>query len=80
MTDDNEIVVILEKRERKRFFYQIQRESEEKGLIPPAPFLFLKTMVRPLQYTGGILLGVFLGIFSLIFVFLLFVYLLHLEL
>lgn len=76
---DEEILTILEKKERKRFFKQIQDQSEKEGYVPPNPFLFLEKMAHPLQYTGGILFGIFLGIIILIFNFILFVFLLHLQ-
>ncbi len=76
---DDEILTILEKKERKRFLNQIQAQSEKEGHIPPTPFLLLKKLAHPLQYTGGILFGIFLGIFILVFNFLLFVFLLHLQ-
>ncbi len=76
---DDEILAILEKKERKKGFCQVQTRAEKEGHIPPMPFLFLKKMSRPLQYTGGILLGIFLGVSILIFNFLLFVFLLHLQ-
>lgn len=76
---DEEIQAILEKKERKRFFEQIQNQAEDEGHIPPMPFLFLKKMSCPLQYMGGILFGIFLGVFILVFNFLLFVFLLHLQ-
>jgi len=76
---DEEILTIIEKKERRRFFKQIQNQAEEEGQIPPMPFLFLKKMSHPLQYMGGILLGIFLGVFILVFNFFLFVFLLHLQ-
>ena len=76
---DEEILTILEKMEQKRFFNQIQSQAEEEGHIPPMPFLFLKEMSHPLQYMGGILLGIFLGVSILVFNFLVFVFLLHLQ-
>lgn len=74
---DEEIVVVLEKIERKRLLGQIQIVAEEEGHISSMPPLLLRKMANPLQYTGGILLGIFLGIFTLVFNFLLFVFLLH---
>lgn len=79
MTVDEEILTILEKREHKRFFNQIQSQAEEEGHIPPMPFLFLKGMSHPLQYIGGILFGIFLGVSILIFNYLVFVFFLHLQ-
>lgn len=76
---EEEILNILEKRERKKFLNQIQVQSVEEGHIPPMPYLFLRKLANPLQYTGGILLGIFLGLFTLILNFVLFVLLFHLE-
>lgn len=79
MITDEEILTILEKKEKKRFLNQLQSKSEEEGHIPPMPFLFLRWMACHLQYTGGILFGIFLGVFILVFNFLLFTYLLHVQ-
>lgn len=77
---DEEILTILEKKERRRFFKQIQIQAEEEGHIPPTPFLFLKKTSHPLQYMGGILFGIFLGVSILVFNYLVFVFLLHVQL
>lgn len=77
---DKEVVVILEKRERRMFLNQMQAQAEEEGYIPRMPFLFLRKMSHLLKYAGGILLGIFLGVFILVFNFILFVLLLHLQL
>jgi hypothetical protein len=74
-----EIQTILEKRERKKFLSQLQASGERTGHIPPTPFLLLRKMALALQYAGSVLLGIFLGIFTLVFNFVLFVWLLHLE-
>lgn len=76
---DKEILAILEKKEKRRLLNQIQAQSEKEGHVPPTPFLLLKKMTPALQYTGGILFGIFLGVFILIFNFLFFVFLLHLH-
>lgn len=76
---DEEILALLEKKERKRFFKQIQNQAEEEGYIPPTPFLFLKKTSHPLQYMGGILLGIFLGVSILVFNYLVFVFFLHMQ-
>lgn len=76
---DEEILTILEKKERKRFFEQIQNQAEEEGHIPPTPFLFLKKTSHSLQHMGGILFGIFLGISILVFNYLVFVFLLHVQ-
>lgn len=59
MTIDEEILTILEKKEKKRFLNLLQNQAEKEGNIPPMPFLFLKKTSLPLQYAGGILLGIF---------------------
>jgi len=76
---DEEILTLLEKKEKNRFLNQIQAQAEKEGHIPPTPFLFLKKTSRRLQFMGGILLGIFLGVFILVFNFILFVFLLHLQ-
>ena len=76
---NGEILTILERRERKKLLSYFQGAAEKTGHIPPIPFLLLRKMARPLQYAGSVLLGIFLGIFTLVFNFVLFVWLLHLE-
>jgi hypothetical protein len=76
---NEETMTILERRERKKFLSQLQASAEKTGHIPPTPFLLLRKMARPLQYVGGALMGIFLGILTLVFNFVLFVWLLHLE-
>ena len=76
---DEEILTIREKKERKRFFRQIQNQAEEEGHIPPMPFLFLRKISHPIQYMGGIIFGIFLGVSILVFNYLVFVFLLHVQ-
>ena len=76
---DKDILTILEREERKKLFSKLQTAAEEKGDIPPMPFLMVRKTAYPLQYTGGALLGISIGIFTLVFNFILFVRLLHLE-
>ena len=80
MITDEEILTILEKKEKNKFLNQLQSKSEEEGHISPAPFLFLRKLGNILQYTGGILLGIFSGIFTLLLIYIMVVYLLHLQL
>lgn len=79
MVNEEIILSTLQEREKKRLLKQLQTQAEEDGYIPPMPFLWSRKMARPFQYTGGILLGIFLGLFTLLFNFLLFVWVLHLE-
>lgn len=76
---NEEVLTILERRERKKILSQLQGLAEKTGHIPSRPFLLLEKIAFPLQYFGGMLIGVFFGIFTLVFNFLLFVWLLHLE-
>lgn len=75
---NKEISTILVRRERKKILSQLQASAEKTGHIPPMAFLLSRKMARPLRYIGGMLLGIFLGIFILVLNFLLFVWLLHL--
>lgn len=76
---NEEVLTILERRERKKILSQLQGLAEKTGHIPSRPFLLLEKIAFPLQCFGGMLIGVFFGIFTLVFNFLLFVWLLHLE-
>jgi hypothetical protein len=76
---DKEVLAILEKKERKKVLSRLQSLAEEEGHVPPPPCLLLGRMAQAFQYSGGILIGVFLGLFTLVFNFILFVLLLHLE-
>lgn len=76
---NKELLYILEKREKERFFSHLQKKAESDGAIPPQPSLLLKKIDSLLQYVGGIFIGIFLGVFTLIINFIVFVYILHLE-
>ena len=69
----------IQRKEAITVFEQLQSEEEEKGNIPRTPDLFLRKYARHLEYTGGILFGSMISVVSLIFNFLLFVWLLHIE-
>ncbi len=77
--EEREVYIYLEKRERKKFLFQLQSRAEEEGHIPPMPFLLSHKLSLPLQYMGGMLFGIFLGTCVLLFNYLFFVWLLHLE-
>ena len=76
---DEEIFIILERRERKALFAKLQAAAEKAGYIPPMPFLVLQKFTRPLQYIGGMFIGILVGTFTLLLNFAVFVWLLHLE-
>ena len=74
-----EILTILVKLARKEILAEYQAAAERAGDIPPTPSLILRKIARPLQYIGGMLLGIMVGIIALLVNLLLFVWLLHLE-
>lgn len=78
--ESQEIASILERQERQRCLLTLQERAEAEGQIPPRPFLLLRAMARPLHYVGGILLGIFLGVLTLLLNFYVFVWLFHLNL
>jgi hypothetical protein len=53
--------MILAKGEKKKLLSQLQDQAVEEGRIPSMPFLLLRKMAVPLQFTGALLLGFFLG-------------------
>ncbi len=66
--------------ERFNILTQIQQEEQRQGHIPPSPRLWLRIHHKFLEATGAVMLGISLGMLTAIFNFILFVYLLHLEL
>ena len=76
---DKDILTILVKMARKEILAEHQAAAERAGDIPSMPFLILRKIARPLQYTGGLLLGIMVGVMALLINFLFFVWLLHLE-
>lgn len=78
--DNRDIVHIIETQERKKILSHLQTLAIKSQQISSPPHLILKTLSNPLQYAGSIFFGIFIGVCSLVFSFLLFVYLMHLEL
>lgn len=76
---DNELLAILEKRERRKILSELQTAAEKEGRVPPTPFLLLRKMAYPLQCIAGVLLGIFVGVFTVFTNFLVIVWLLHLQ-
>jgi len=56
----------------------MQQRLEHEGRIPAGPPLLLRTYQRPLQWAGGILIGVIVGSGSVLGNFVLFNFILHL--
>ena len=69
----------IQRKEAITVLEQLQSEEKEKGNIPRTPDLFLRRYAMYLEYTGGVLFGSLISVVSLIFNFLLFVWLLHIE-
>ena len=63
---EKKLIKIIEKREKKKFFSQLQKLAEREGLIPPMPFLLLRKMERHFHYAGGVYWGVFLGLLTVL--------------
>jgi hypothetical protein len=58
---------------------EMQRQDEVAELIPRSPWLILRKGDRLLEYFGGVVLGAIIGPMALLFTFILFNYLLHME-
>ena len=76
---NKEIIAIIEALERKRIFQKLQNSAEKDGHIPPMPNLILIKLGRPIQIVGGILIGLIVGIFTVIANYYILVTMLHLE-
>ncbi len=64
--------------ERLGCFLAMQQRLEHEGRIPPGPPLLLRAYERPLQWAGGILVGLIVGSSSVLGNFILFNYIMHL--
>lgn len=69
----------IEQSERKKVFALLQKKAEQDGHIPPTPSLLLRKTGRFLQFVGGAYLGFLVAVTAVLFNFLLFVLLLHVE-
>ena len=77
MISEEEIIYIIEKRERRKVLSHFQSLAEREGHIPHMPFLLLERMASPLQYSGAVLLGIILGLVVVFFDFIIIVRILH---
>lgn len=64
--------------ERLDCFREMQQRLEREGRIPAGPPLLLRNYERPLQWAGGILIGLIVGSGSVLVSFILFNFILHL--
>lgn len=67
----------ITKEERESALYEFQNMLETEGKFPRTPFLLLRSFKDLLELIGGALLGIMLGVFSVLIVFIVFVKLLH---
>ncbi|MCC7202176.1 MAG: hypothetical protein IT393_05845 [Nitrospirae bacterium] len=69
----------IEAEERHKVFLTFQKELEQEGVIPPSPALILRRYQYILEYASEILIGFFIGISSMILVFLVVNVILHID-
>ena len=69
----------IEIEERYNVFSKFQKELELEGVIPPTPALFLRRYRKILESISGVLIGVAIGISSMILVFYVVNFILHIE-
>ncbi|HZX48053.1 MAG TPA: hypothetical protein VFF47_02415 [Nitrospirota bacterium] len=80
MICEEEILSIIEKRERRKVLSHLQLLAERDGHIPHMPSLLLERMAWPLQFSGAVLLGIILGLVTVFVAFIIIVRILHLGL
>lgn len=73
----NKLDTIINEVERKKFISELQSGAERDGHIPPMPPLFLRKMEKPLQFVGGALWGILLGMFSVVVTYVIVVMIFH---
>ena len=76
----NRLEEIIKEREREKFLSELQSAAEMEGHIPPMPALFLRKIEKPLQYAGGLFLGLFLGMTAIFASFFISVIIFHITL
>lgn len=76
---EDQIRTLLEREERQKALAELQAAAQEQDDIPGFPFLLLRDMASPVQILGGVVIGILLGVFTLLSNFLVVVWLLHLS-
>lgn len=76
---EKDVKTIIENEENERLFMKLQSKTEQEGKIPKSSFLFLDKFRGLFEYSAGICIGCFTGIFVLIINFILFILAMHLE-
>jgi len=69
----------IEDEEKLRVLEDFQRALAERYVVPSNRQLLLRRYGKMIEGTGGILIGVLIGIFALLFNFIVFNYFLHME-
>jgi hypothetical protein len=69
----------IQEQEAYAILLEMQRQEERAGTIPDLPLLILRRYARFLEYIGGILFGIILGVMALLLNFILFNKMLHLQ-
>lgn len=76
---DSELRKRIEALELVRALSEVERKEQEGKDIPSLAVPIFRRVWRPLEYLGGILLGVNIAVGAIVFNFLLFNYLLHMT-
>ena len=76
---NSEVRKVIEAEQMLQVFQDIEQRGMSDGTIPTYPRTALQRCRQPFVYTGGILLGALLGALTLLFNFLLFNWLMHME-
>jgi len=79
MMDEKDLIPIIRKEEIKKAYARLQESALDEGQVPPVPFLLLREMHYPIKLVVGSVLGVFIGVTSLVVTFFLVVHLMHME-
>lgn len=77
--DEKDLIPLIRKEEKKRAYEMLSQRVLSEGKIPPMPYLLLREMGYPIKLILGSVMGVFLGVTSLVITFILFVYIMHME-
>jgi hypothetical protein len=76
---NSEVRKVIEAEQMLQVFQDIEQRGRGDGTIPASPRTALQRLRQPFVYTGGILLGTLLGVLTLLFNFLLFNWIMHME-
>jgi len=77
--DEKDLIPIIREEEIKKAYARLAESVLDEGQVPPKPFLILREMHYPIKFVVGSVLGVFIGVMSLVIIFFLFVHIMHME-